>query len=532
MKVRCFYKYVFISLFSVLISVSIVLGGAVYKTNSISCLFDSGAHIAKTLLSFLLYTLLAIVICTSLVYIFTNYFSKVNITGKRWKFLDSKYIFVGCWVFIFLSWLPCYLSYYPGILSYDSNVQTLMARRIWEWTTHHPVIHTFLWKLCLSAGYRLCIEPIVIYALLQMLVLSCCLALTIKYLINRGCGNLVFVIALCFYAFNPIISIFSFVMTKDVYFSAFLLLFSVCLAEMVRDSEQFLKKPVWGLGYVFCGVMSCLLRNNFVYAYILLLPVLFVVLRRECRKLLPSLVLPIVISMLCTSFVYPLCDIGNGDTKESLSVPMQQLALVAETKQLDEQLLDDIHRFIPDTSVYNPRFADPIKYVFSESEFAENKADFFKLWWDVFLQYPVSYIDAFLSLNIPFWYLDSDLIDIYSQREYLETYIYQGSYTFERAGFFPGLYGFYEKIASGEALENVPVVSKLFSISTPIWLVLFTVVCLLCKKEYKRVCVPFIYVFLWITYMAGPVSCLRYVFPLILAYPFFLWMCVNRAKDV
>lgn len=512
----------------VLFACNVVLGRLLYAENSIAGLWTSSKKVVVTILQLFLYTALGAGLCF-LIWHFIDFLKKKCTKNyKQWSILKNRYLFWCCWITTFLAWLPCYLSYYPGILSYDSNVQTLMARRIWTWTTHHPPIHTFLWKVCLSAGYKIGIEPIVIYSLLQMLVLSGCLAFIIKYLINRGCNNFIVVFAFAFYTFNPVTAILSFAMTKDIYFAAALLLLSISLLELVRDTNSFLKKPVYYLSFIFLVVISCLLRNNFIYVYILLVPILFVILRKKAPKAILLIVTPVVVTMLCTKIVYPLANIEEGDNKESLSVLIQQVALVAETEDLSEDILEEIHRYIPDTSVYNPRFADPVKFIFSEEEFNQNKLDFLRLWSKLFIKYPIRYIDAFLSLNIPFWYTETDWIDPYSEREYIETYIYDGSYTFERQSLFPRLYKWYESVAQGEVLESLPGISCLFSINTPVWILLFTILYLLTQKDYKKICVPIMYLFLWLTYMAGPVSCLRYIFPIMLPYPVFLWILFDQ----
>ena len=504
-----------------------VLGKELYASNSTAALWESEGHIVRTIIRLLWNTVLGGSVCVLLWWFIDFFKGKVLKNSKPWKFLESRFVFWGCWGITFLAWVPCYLSYYPGILSYDSNVQTLMARRIWPWTTHHPPIHTFLWKVCLSAGYRCGVEPIVIYSLLQMVVLSGCLALVTRYLIYRKCNNFIVVIAFVFYAFNPVIAIFSFTMTKDVYFAAFLILFSISLLELVRDTKLFLRKPVYCVSFILLAVISCLFRNNFIYAYILLIPVLGILLRKRGKRVLIVVLAPVVLTLLCTKVLYPLANIEKGDTKESLSVPMQQIALVAETEELPDYILEEIHEYIPDTSAYNPRFADPVKYIFSEEEFNENKMDFFRLWCKLLVKYPMRYLDAFLALNIPFWYMQTDWIDPYAQREYIETYIYDGSYTFERNSVFPGLNELYEGIASGEVLEELPVVSGVFSINTPVWILLFTALYLLAKKDNKKLCVPVMFLLLWLTYLAGPVSCLRYIFPIMLAYPVCLWLLIQ-----
>ena len=80
----------------------------------------------------------------------------------------------------------------------------------------------------------------------------------------------------------------------------------------------------------------------------------------------------------------------------------------------------------------------------------------------------------------------------------------------------------------GTVLERIPVLSSLFSINTPVWILLFTTLYLFTRKDLKKNCIPMMFLLLWLTYMAGPVSCLRYIFPVMIMYPFFIWMWLER----
>ena len=94
----------------------------------------------------------------------------------------------------------------------------------------------------------------------------------------------------------------------------------------------------------------------------------------------------------------------------------------------------------------------------------------------------------------------------------------------------PQLYEFYSKIASFKAIENIPLVSNICALSTPIWLILFTMFFLIYKKQIKTIIIILPIMFLWLTYIAGPVSNFRYVFPLICLYPLLIALLINSNK--
>jgi hypothetical protein len=171
-----------------------------------------------------------------------------------------------------------------------------------------------------------------------------------------------------------------------------------------------------------------------------------------------------------------------------------------------------------------------VKNAFDSEYFKEDKASFFKLWFALLTRYPKEYITAFLDLNLPYWYIDASTLDLYSQRMYLETFIYSPQithYDVVRESKIPWLYNKYEVFANFAVVQKIPGVSHAFSISLPIWVLLFTGIVLIVKNKKDYICVILPHVCYWLTFLLGPVSNLRYVFPIIALYPLYLAFMVN-----
>lgn len=221
------------------------------------------------------------------------------------------------------------------------------------------------------------------------------------------------------------------------------------------------------------------------------------------------------------------------------SVPVQQIALVVvrNEKKLTPKEVGKINQFLDYRKLkklYNPRFADPVKCSYKFNENIGKEKDFIKFWLKLGLKYPKEYITAFLELNIPYWYMDADSVDPYAKRIYIETLAGSNEYySVRRNSKLPFLYSRYEKVANYSAFQKLPVISNLFSISTPIWAILFTAFWLIFKKRYRgllNLVLPFL---LWATYLLGPVSNFRYILPIFMLYPFFVLLiaqCRNPEK--
>jgi hypothetical protein len=233
---------------------------------------------------------------------------------------------------------------------------------------------------------------------------------------------------------------------------------------------------------------------------------------------------------------YSALGIIPGRSKEALSVPMQQIAnaVVNNDDKITVEERAQIGKYIDSEnikSIYNPRFSDPIKDTFQEQEFDKNSIGFFNIWGELFEKYPGDYIDAFLSLNLPYWYIDAPFPDRFAQREYIETSTPHLP-DIVRPKIFAPWHDFIDSIAEFRSVINTPLLSNLFSMSLPIWILYFSAVILTFKKKSRLISVFTPAALLWVTYMAGPVSNMRYVFPLFVLYPVLLALVFLRNESM
>lgn len=156
----------------------------------------------------------------------------------------------------------------------------------------------------------------------------------------------------------------------------------------------------------------------------------------------------------------------------------------------------------------------------------ENKGEFWNLYFKLFKNYPNEFIVSFLDLNIPLWYQGSKGVDPYANRDYIEINIFEN--IFNRDSKLPILRNYYESVASFKLFDNIPSIINIFSLSFPIWFILFALFISISKKTYKNIISLMPLILLWLTYLLGPVSNLRYMLPIVMLYPLILFMCSNR----
>lgn len=524
----------------IIYAVVFILGKEINDTNTTIALWMSLRNIVSTLTRFLG---LSCVIAKLAEILFEKYIAfiekdKLSLHENKTVLFNSFGIYLITWLVFFMSWLPCYLAFYPGTFDYDGPAQALMAvQGIGKYTTHHPPLHTLIFEGCMRFGSYCGVEPIIIYSLIQMIMLSGVLAYVVLFLVNNYCNNYKEVIIIyLFYSINPVVALFSFIMTKDIPFAMVFILLNIQIVKLLNRTDNDII-DLFTTGII--TLLNMLFRNN-AYYIIIVLAVVFLFLnikRKEKIKIVIMFALAIMIFKMITIYVYDAVGIEDNDSFiETIAVPMQQIALVIKEDKdsITNEEFNRIEKFI-DTEVlierYNPRFYDPIKGAIKKTYLDNHVFEYIKLWAELGIDYPEKYTRAFLMLNLPYWYPDAATNDIYSNRRYIETDIVPNdAYCFERDSKLPGLLSAYEKVAEYSCFKDMPIVINLFSITTPIWVLINGVILIFVKKNHRELLYFTPAILLWGTYMFGPVSNFRYMLPIFLMYPFYILIVFNEKE--
>lgn len=529
--------HIYCTLFSFILSCVMILGQPIYFTGSLSPVFMSGRSRLLSAVSVIGFTVGFESILSLCIHCCTK--RMILTSSSPWSIYKYPYIYG---IVFFFSWLPCYLSYYPGIFSYDMYRQSQEALGLQPMTRHHPPLHTFFWKLCLCMERLTDANALVIYSLVQMAILAAALTYFVSFLIHRRIDNRLILAIILFYCFCPAIALFSFIPTKDSLFAACLILFETELLRFLASLKDDSYKIACSLRLVIFGSLCCLLRNNMIYALIPACIIILFVYRKYWKSILIWSVCVVGVYGLINGPFYTAIGIGSGDPREMLNIPMQQItaSVMNHKAELSAKDMEDISLYLPVDDLdklYNPRVTDEIKSHFDLNNYCEDSSAFFDVWKRLFFRYPKEYIISFINLNLPYWYPDSDSVDAISQRAYIETNIYPvevSGYEVIRNSKIPFLLDFYEKFASYELCRSIPVISNLFSISTPIWIMLLTVLILAIKRKLRLALVFLPVLIYWCTFLLGPVSNFRYIFPIMVLYPLFiiLMLQTNKLEDI
>ena len=456
----------------------------------------------------------------------------------------------------FCAWIPGFLAYYPAICAYDIPVQ-LEQILSGSYIDHHPILHTLLIKGTMDFGKKLfgsANAGIGCYALLQMLFLSGAFAFGVHTLYSHHMKKrwLVIVQMLCMlYPFHIYMSIS---VTKDTIFSAFFLITLLALSGMLEGRKAY--APL----FFAAGTGMILFRNNGKYAFLVLLVFLSggFVFGKDRRPFWGKALLlaagTFLAGNLALAGIFKATGAEQGDKREMLSIPIQQLARTmiyhggigvtpeddGAMSEADRALIGD---FILDEAYreYRADFTDPVKRHTNTYVARYRAKDFLTTYAGLFLQFPGDYLNAVLAVDAGYLY-PGDVSHAYINAQegeaagggYVQTRWDEGR--LGEAGIFrdsqwTGLFRRMEKWADDNAYLRMPLLKYFFVPGVWIWFYLLLAGWLLLNREFVK-CIPLTLVFgYFLTLLLGPTVQLRYLYPMMAAFPFLLGLAVLPQRE-
>lgn len=323
-----------------------------------------------------------------------------------------KHFPLCCFILCLICWLPYFLYQYPGIMTPDSINQFEQVLGVIPYSNHHPFVHTMLIKLFYNIGLLFTSDMVIaisFYTFFQM----CLLALSVFYFIQTleqfEIRQGILIILTLFYALVPYHAVFSVTLWKDIPFATAVMLFSCSLLRIYKK----INIPNL-LVFILSGIMLCLFRSNGWYGFLLCLPFLFYYYRKQAKVIFPALAAILLSAVIVKYPVMNSLAVTQPDFIESLCIPTQQIAaVICNDRELTDAQLTLIENVIDLTYIkdlYNPTFADNMKELVragNQDYLVAHKGEFFKLWAELGISYPMDYLKAYVNQTYGYWYPDS-----------------------------------------------------------------------------------------------------------------------------
>lgn len=447
------------------------------------------------------------------------------------RLLAWRYLYAGMWMVLTAVYLLCFLTYYPGTFTYDMPAQTYQAYGHEKYNTYQPVMHTLLWAFFVRVGERLGNEELALafYSVFQLGCVSSVSTIVIAA-VNRITKNGYAVLMTFLYdLLVPTMHIMSFSTTKDVLFACFFTLFMLSLYEGMREETR--KNA---LAVVIFGVLSCLFRNNMIYVVVFALAVSAVF--RCPKKFRLFLAAVILIYLWIVKVIFPAAGVEEGPRSEALPVPISQMSgvYVMYPELLSEEEKETILAYMPDADSFNCRLADYVKSSFNDSLLRTDPGRFAKTYFQIMKKAPLPYLCLFLDLNVGYWYPGAAIPDEYAQKEYIETDTVEkvNFFSAPSENYFPALRAYYDEVASHTHWSmNLPVIRWFYTLAFP-FMTLIPCLYLAVRGRNMACILPLsLLVALFLTYLLGPVSIFRYLYPYYLSMPLYFGMVAKQEPE-
>lgn len=443
------------------------------------------------------------------------------------------FVFLFYWIMIMLCYLPVFLHTWPVNFIYDAKYQ--MAEVITNtYKIHHPIIHTYLMGLAYTFGQSIgnVSQGMQLYTIFQMLILAGAFSYTLTFLYRVKAPKLVRRVVFCFYALFPLNPMFAVTATKDVLFGAFFLVFVVLLVDNLRKKELFTLPQTFA--FLIIGSLMLIFRKNSLYAFYVTIPFLILFVKGWRRRLQMGLL--ILGTLLCfqltnSFFIDITAAVDNGSRRESLSVPLQQLARVASyhRDEMPDELYEEFILYVQesDIALYNPYNSDAIKNNANEQLLRSNFGNFLKLWLKVGLQFPDEYLESFFTNTMGYWYLGDTYYQIGDGISSYHTLIGMGDELIKEDLCKPaGL--IYNYLFYDMKYREIPLFSIFFNPALYFWLLVFYFGAAFYQKQYSKM-IPMIYVLAYVlTCLLGPLVALRYVYGVVVTAPVIVYLMSCR----
>lgn len=315
-----------------------------------------------------------------------------------------KYLPGLCFLLCVLCRIPYFLYSYPGILTPDSINQFEQVLGLQPYSNHHPWMHTLTISLFYHIGTLFTDNTNLafsFYTIFQICFMSFAVSFFIWVMSKYTQSLILLTGSILFYALMPYHNVMAICIWKDILFSGSMLLFCSALLYLLKEKGNKVSPFVLTV-YGLSAFLICVYRSNGWYTFLLTLPFLLIVFRKQKRIMFTAHFAVILSVLLIKGPLMNHFNVTQPDFVESISIPLQQVSRVlVEDKEITPEQYKEITSVIDPTYIkdlYVEYFADNIKELVRAGHpdyLQTHKADFFKLWLELGLKYPKTYMDAY-----------------------------------------------------------------------------------------------------------------------------------------
>lgn len=469
---------------------------------------------------------------------------------------EQKYFWIA-FAIIAISTFIVWRALWSGIYTYDmaSQNEQISSGNI---TAHWSLLYGYLFAGFLDLGHLIFHNyeaGMAMAMIVQALFIIFVETKIIKFATERSKSLVVYLGGILLFSLVPFFTVISVSSAQDVLFAGLFALVVLELVGVVEDKKRIDKKYTV-IKLLFLNVAMCMLRNNGVYALLVMFVFTAIFYKAPKKKLLYTIGGAIVLSFLYSGPMLSVLGVKKTTAVQEIAgVPSQQIARAYFAGKISDQEREEVQKFYDfsatdydtegDFAQYPkyPLIADYTKSTLRTEAVKDDLLQYIGLWMKLGLKNPDDYVEAFLLNSFGYWYPNKNYSD---PRLSLDFMNYPGFamtgafYDSEhhpnmkpvvRADYDPEKAIELDDFVFGDKWMTIPIVSTICSIGTYMLLMWFVVGVVIMQKRYKLLVAMSLVVGLYLTLLLSPVAIFRYAYPIVILGPVFVGLLWRRDED-
>ncbi|WP_163526919.1 DUF6020 family protein [Halobacillus ihumii] len=321
-----------------------------------------------------------------------------------------------------LIWSLYLVAYFPGTMTPDSFSHWEQIHT-YDFSNWHPVVYTW-YILGLTSIWK---SPAIV-AFSQIVVIAIISGYMVYSLEKRGFSKKWLWACLMMFALFPLNGIFAIAMWKDIFFSAFLFLFTILVFNIISTKGKWLASNghLFILGLTVLGVSF--MRNNGLPIFIVMAILMMITFRKYLKRLVLTLGLVVVVYFVVSGPFYSYMDVSSTSPNEALGIPTQQIAkVIVEDGDLTKEQRTYLNKILPLEKweeKYNPYITNPIKFAgkYNQEVIFNDFPYYLKTWASIVSNNFGLAVEAYLDQTSLLWQInqpDDGYTSTYARNVYL-----------------------------------------------------------------------------------------------------------------
>ena len=516
-------NYLSINILSVIFTVLMILGYSYDYNYTPNLVFNSNIHILITLIKFIGFYFLFKNLLNAIYRYFTK--GKFQENANKLTIMFSKHLYLFSFIVLFIVYGIYLIIFYPGVINYDNANQIKevlgMHTRYLDsivvindnitLTNFNPILHTLLLGNLFKVGVSIgnVNFGLFLYTFLQMIIVIAVLSYSLKFLYKEGVKSKYLLWILLAYIIIPYFPLYAITCVKDTLFTMFVLLYIIKLYQFIKYDFKFKDYVL----FMITILLVILFRNNGIYLILLSLPFTLII-KKGIRKQIVLMCVLVIGFNYGYGQVLSALEIPNTSIREMLSIPFQQTARYVKYHESDvteeqKKVIDTILTYDTLGNRYNPILSDKVKNEYNKYATNEELMDYFKAWFEMFWNHPMTYVNATVSNVYGYFYPATYRWYVYNT---LNEKLPEAGFDYHFIDSLEPMRGFIQGYS--EVFKYVPIVQMSVNCGFYTWSYLFLMVVLILQKK-QRYIILFAPAFsLVLMNVAGPANTyFRYVLP-------------------